>query len=313
MGILLTHGHNVINRPSNLYNNWKDNRWTIGSGKYYTLLAWVCLGLCTTACDHGVVHQFKYSIEVVPSNGRLVHQKYLSTRIVYYPNSSASFQLQLLVAGDVNPNPGPDHDTNDNHNRNPISSHQKIVYSRTQLMNMNTGTLTVPLSTWLNITSLGIQSKPSTHRGVRAGIRKHRNRSVDISHFLKFSLWNAHSVRNKTISCSEYVLDKGIDALFLTETWLNDSDNVIIGELCPPGYMFINVPSDSDNYGGIGVLYRCPLKFQIIPFNFKSATFEYTIISNTGRKIYYILIYRPPHPEIMVWRLHSFLMTLRTF
>ena len=249
-----------------------------------------------------MVHQFKYSIEVFPSNGRLVHQKYLSTRIVYYPNSSASFQLQLLVAGDVNPNPGPDHDTNDNHNRNPISSHQKIVYSRTQLMNMNTGTLTVPLSTWLNITSLGIQSKPSTHRGVRAGIRKHRNRSVDISHFLKFSLWNAHSVRNKTISCSEYVLDKGIDALFLTETWLNDSDNVIIGELCPPGYMFINVPRDSDNYGGIGVLYRCPLKFQIIPFNFKSATFEYTIISNTRRKIYYILIYRPPppHPEIMV-------------
>ena len=36
------------------------------------------------------------------------HQKYLGTRVAYYSNGTATFQLNILTHGDVNPNPGPE-------------------------------------------------------------------------------------------------------------------------------------------------------------------------------------------------------------
>ena len=37
----------------------------------------------------------------------LCHQQYLGTRIRFYANTVATFQLELTVSGDINPNPGP--------------------------------------------------------------------------------------------------------------------------------------------------------------------------------------------------------------
>ena len=86
-----------------------------------------------------------------------------------------------------------------------------------------------------------------------------------------------------------------MDILFLTETWLNpESDQVAIGELTLPGYSFINVPRKTSNHGGIGVLYRDSLKLCVIPFDYSCETFEYVIISDKSRKVYYVVVYRPP-------------------
>ncbi len=35
------------------------------------------------------------------------HLKFQGNRLAYYANTTSTFQLQLLIAGDVNPNPGP--------------------------------------------------------------------------------------------------------------------------------------------------------------------------------------------------------------
>ncbi len=95
---------------------------------------------------------------------------------------------------------------------------------------------------------------------------------------------------------------------------MNDSDNVVIGELCPPGYAFINRPRPgSDNHGGIGVLYRYPMKLQEIPFDFQSVNFEYTIISNTQRKVYYAVIYRPPPSPKSGLKTPEFLIDFESF
>ena len=42
-------------------------------------------------------------------------------------------------------------------------------------------------------------------------------------------LWNAQSVRNKTLLFSDFVLEHDVDIFFLTETWLREDDAVVIG------------------------------------------------------------------------------------
>ena len=79
--------------------------------------------------------------------------------------------------------------------------------------------------------------------------------------YLNVCQWNARSLRNKTTTCSDLVVDHKVDILFLTETWLSvDLDQVAIGELTPLGYNYINMPRKTDKYGGIGVLHRSTLK-----------------------------------------------------
>ena len=126
--------------------------------------------------------------------------------------------------------------------------------------------------------------KPPTHRGVRAGSRKVKHRKIPVqittsrpdytttSHnqrnltnlteipkhspnHLHAQLWNAQSVRHKTTAITDFVLEKDVDILFLTETWLSQNDPVIIGELTPPGYTFLNIPRLETAYMVVLVCY----------------------------------------------------------
>ena len=98
-----------------------------------------------------------------------VHQlrksKFLKTRHLYYGNSTATFQLELLLSGDINPNPGPDF-THKNNYHEPDSAHVNqpiIAYDRAQLLELNKhDRQTVPLlptELWNHINELGINSR----------------------------------------------------------------------------------------------------------------------------------------------------------
>ena len=56
---------------------------------------------------------------------------------------------------------------------------------------------------------------------------------------IKACLFNVRSVKNKAIEVNEYVVDNRCDICVLVETWLRpgDLDQVVIAELCPPGYL----------------------------------------------------------------------------
>ena len=103
----------------------------------------------------------------------LLRSKFLGARIPYTRNTSASFQLDILVFGDIDPNPGPDHTKHDDHIK------PKLVYNSEQLLSLNsyngTGQSLPKLSTevWRTITSLGInKALRSRPRGKRGGRRK---------------------------------------------------------------------------------------------------------------------------------------------
>jgi len=127
-------------------------------------------------------------------------------------------------------------------------------------------------------------------------VRKSNLRQLPHRDPLKCSvkLWNAHSVCNKTTSISDFVIDHDVDILCITETWLSTNDTVIIGELTPTGYSFLNHPRCTSRHGGIGILFKTSLKLTVKPIDFIAKTFEYMCITNGSNSITYAVIYRPP-------------------
>ncbi|XP_072021265.1 uncharacterized protein [Amphiura filiformis] len=78
------------------------------------------------------------------------------------------------------------------------------------------------------------------------------------------------------------------------KTWLAENDRVVIGELLPQGYSFMNFPRKLDPHGGIGIIYKSNLNIQKAPTDIETPSFEHAsvIIKKLGIRL--ILVYRPP-------------------
>ena len=67
---------------------------------------------------------------------------------------------------------------------------------------------------------------------------------------------NTGSVRKKTASLVEHVINSNIDICAITETWLNEKDDVTRAALKPEGYSFQDHPREADRAGGgTGIMY----------------------------------------------------------
>ncbi|XP_072041350.1 uncharacterized protein [Amphiura filiformis] len=204
-----------------------------------------------------------------------------------------------------------------------------IHYTRKQLLSLRSGSnASLPHHVYTSIKNLGIfrnrSRRAGTHmrrKNVTTDLNLHNQElsssssvtitppalsltdslsssRTDIGASINICHWNARSIRNKTITCSDYTLEHDVDVMFLTETWLTTTDNVVIAELTLPGYNFLTIPRGSCNFGGgLGVLYKVALKLQLLSSDFCSSTFEHAIISDKQNKVMYVLIYRPyPSP-----------------
>ncbi len=120
-------------------------------------------------------------------------------------------------------------------------------------------------------------------------LRPHINREP----LMNLCLWNPRSIRNKTTTCSDYVIEHDVDVMFLVETWLAPQDPVVIGELKPNGYDFISVPRGAINYGGgLGILSKTQLGFRIHNTGIQTVNFEHTCVFDPKNGVYYVVIYR---------------------
>ena len=79
--------------------------------------------------------------------------------------------------------------------------------------------------------------------------------STPTSRFINFCLLNTRSVKNKIMKVKDFVVDRDIDILAITETWLRPGniDEVDIGTLCPTGYHFFHVLRSYSLGGGVGL------------------------------------------------------------
>ncbi len=63
----------------------------------------------------------------------------------------------------------------------------------------------------------------------------------------KIGVINAQSVKNKTTSIHEYIIQEDFDILAITETWLDpDKHSTVAAELLPPGYNITAKPRPKD-------------------------------------------------------------------
>jgi hypothetical protein len=108
---------------------------------------------------------------------------------------------------------------------------------------------------------------------------------------------NARSVANKTGLICETVIDKDLDVLAITETWLKQGDDHVINQLCPPGFHFTGIPrpeGKGSRGGGIGVMYRSSLHVQSVSKP-SFTTFEHMCVRlSLQRPVLLCVIYRPP-------------------
>ena len=275
----------------------------------------------------------------------LRHHKFLQTRLCYYANSSASFQIELLKCGDINPNPGPELEKR---------VHQ---YSVPELYNLRSQChdLKVPRSAWSTIKNLHISSCAISHRqnGKRGGRRKlhhlshistrittrcERSRSAlpetnsrEVKNIAKFNsilshtstnfaLWNARSVktRGKSTIISDFVISQKLHIFALTETWLtnSDRDNYALADIkrTLPNFSFHHSPRLSRKGGGVGALLHKGFNVSTNQqLDFKS--FEYidlTLKSPRSDDLRLVVIYRPPSSGRKAQPMGTFLNELST-
>ena len=83
-------------------------------------------------------------------------------------------------------------------------------------------------------------------------------------------LLNAHSIRNKAHALCETINDRKLDSLFLSETWLSESDSVAINYITPDGFSFLHVPRTFGRGGSVGLVFKSHIKVKQIECSFVS-------------------------------------------
>ena len=181
-----------------------------------------------------------------------------------------------------------------------------MCYSGSELLELNTSAThdaRLPISVYNTITALGIACKPATRRGTRAG-RKKSLPSVNASacstspsqarpKFMNVSLWNAQSIRNKIPTLHDNIIEKDTDIVFITETWLSEKDQVVLGELPLPGYSVLTLPRTNQGGGGVGAVFKSNLKLDIVNNKLPHTTsFEHALIYYCQNNVNFVLIYR---------------------
>lgn len=153
-----------------------------------SLLVAVCLHVCLNGPEHYNGKPSGHPFVQLP----FTRKHFLKRRISYSLNCDATFQLELLQDGDINPNPGPDRQissisptarTRDANVHGSSSAVQRINYTPTELLQWK-GCKSMLLENVIDtikllgidrkngLRSLRINRKKKTRRGTRGGLEK---------------------------------------------------------------------------------------------------------------------------------------------
>ena len=126
---------------------------------------------------------------------------------------------------------------------------------------------------------------------------KRQSQNLSTEKTLNFCLLNARSINNKSLQIKDYVVDRDIDILAVTETWLKVDEccNYITRDITATRYTFIHSPRLNRIGGGVGMLYRTNLKVQQLNSDsYKSFEFKELLLHSDNCITRIIIVYRPP-------------------
>ncbi len=134
----------------------------------------------------------------------------------------------------------------------------------------------------LNLTQIELQSKAQVHKPKSA---------------ISIGLLNARSVNNKALQISEYIVDKGLDVLAITETWLKPNEESVVNDLCPKDFTFIGEhrrSAKAKRGGGVGVVHRSNYDIKLIQSESHKSFELMKFLVKSETPLYMALVYRPP-------------------
>ena len=109
---------------------------------------------------------------------------------------------------------------------------------------------------------------------------------------------NLSSVKNKSFVIKDFVVDKNIDVLAVTETWLQAhiSDQLTVNDICPTGFAFHHLPRKHSRGGGVALLYKNRFKLKKLSPNISLESFEFTdcTLNYASTSLRMVVVYRPP-------------------
>ena len=157
------------------------------------------------------------------------HRKFPGGNLLYYANSCATFQHELLVCDDIQSNPEPEPSEIHHHHTVSISHevNSRITYSRYELTKLINSDHFLLVPVWATVKALDIARKPPTQRGCRAGRRKQRQLIPVMSH-----------PRNN-INENRIIRGRSLSNLVNIDTNVTNEAT----SFCPPSFMLMNARS----------------------------------------------------------------------
>ena len=111
---------------------------------------------------------------------------------------------------------------------------------------------------------------------------------------------NARSVRSKTAQILDFIVDRKVDLVAITEHWLTANDLAVKAELCPDGYYVVDHPRLDRHGGGTKLIYRDPLDVSKVNAGVSDQdSFEFSewIVRSSPHNIRLVIVYRPPYSD----------------
>ena len=117
----------------------------------------------------------------------------------------------------------------------------------------------------------------------------------------KCLLLNARSVRNKSHTIREHIIDNDPTLSMFTETWLQPGEDDIVKELTPDGYFYLGKTRPSGRGGGVAIIYKAALNSrETVKTTYDSFEHLSVVLHDplTSVQCHISIIYRPPSSSI---------------
>ena len=177
------------------------------------------------------------------------------------------------------------------------------------------------------INSIPVRSVPRNKKQKRcrqAGQNKNNLISVKLLKTLetlqktRLGFINTRSVKNKTTSIYDFILENDLDILAIAETWLQEAgDEATVKQMLPEGFLMKHAPrkgqsieSRKGHGGGVGIIYKSKINVTVkessLTSKFEQFEFMDCCVKMNGQCLRLVVMYRPPPTEENGLRLKKF-------
>ena len=127
---------------------------------------------------------------------------------------------------------------------------------------------------------------------------KHCQKAIDY----ECATINCHSIVNKTADFKVELIEHNLDMCALTETWIKESDNTMVIQLCPGGYSSVSIPREGRIGGDIANMHKSDITLRSKTiYNYQTVECADFLLDFHNVLVNLCVIYRQPNTSIVAF------------